>query len=105
MTYINILGKSRGEIMWDAMQLVRDLTGNDRLLLGCGVPLACAWRNADYCRVGSDVAPWWEGKCLVLYKPSLYSSCDINAIFLQIPSSNTCMCVNVYPQPILLHPP
>lgn len=56
------IGKSRGEIMWDAMQLVRDLTGDDRLLLGCGVPLACAWRNADYCRIGSDVAPWWEGK-------------------------------------------
>ena len=56
-----LIGKSRGEIMWDAMQLVRDLTGTDKLLLGCGVPLACAWRSADYCRIGSDVAPWWEG--------------------------------------------
>lgn len=59
MVYI---GRSRGEIMWDAMQFVRDLAGPDKLVLGCGVPLACAWRNADYCRIGSDVAPWWEGK-------------------------------------------
>lgn len=44
------------------MQFVRDLAGPDKLVLGCGVPLACAWRNADYCRIGSDVAPWWEGK-------------------------------------------
>lgn len=48
--------------MWEAMALVRELTGPDKLLLGCGVPLACAWRSADYCRIGSDVAPWWEGK-------------------------------------------
>lgn len=48
--------------MWDAMEFVRELTGPDKLLLGCGVPLACAWRKADYCRIGSDVAPWWEGK-------------------------------------------
>ncbi|KAI9320476.1 glycoside hydrolase superfamily [Dichotomocladium elegans] len=54
------MGKSRGEIMWDAMTLVRDLVGPDKLILGCGVPLACAWRCVDYCRVGSDVAPWWE---------------------------------------------
>ncbi|KAI9317550.1 glycoside hydrolase superfamily [Dichotomocladium elegans] len=55
-------GKSRGEIMWDAMQFARELTGSDKLLLGCGVPLAYAWRTADYCRIGSDVAPWWEGE-------------------------------------------
>ncbi|KAI9491355.1 glycoside hydrolase superfamily [Zychaea mexicana] len=67
-------GKSRGEIMWDAMELARELTGSDKLLLGCGVPLACAWRSADYCRIGSDVAPWWEGKQsrpLKIYKASL----------------------------------
>jgi alpha-galactosidase len=54
-------GKSRGQIMWEAMDLIRDLVGPDKLILGCGVPLACAFRKVDYCRIGSDVAPWWEG--------------------------------------------
>ncbi|KAI8088996.1 glycoside hydrolase superfamily [Halteromyces radiatus] len=53
-------GKSRGEIMWEAMELIRDLVGDDKLILGCGVPLAAAWRKVDYCRIGSDVANWWE---------------------------------------------
>lgn len=61
LNFKTVTGKSRGEIMWDAMEFVRELTGPDKLLLGCGVPLACAWRKADYCRIGSDVAPWWEG--------------------------------------------
>ncbi|KAI8384254.1 glycoside hydrolase superfamily [Radiomyces spectabilis] len=56
------LGKSRGEIMWDAMEFIRDLVGPEKLILGCGVPLASAWRKVDYCRIGSDVAPWWEGE-------------------------------------------
>ncbi|KAI9005436.1 glycoside hydrolase superfamily [Phycomyces nitens] len=56
------LGKSRGEIMWDAMEQIRELVGPDKLILGCGVPLAAAWRKVDYCRIGSDVSPWWEGK-------------------------------------------
>lgn len=56
------MGKSRGEIMWEAMDLIRDLVGPDKLVLGCGVPLASAFRKVDYCRIGSDVAPWWEGK-------------------------------------------
>lgn len=33
----------------------------DKLVLGCGVPLACTFRKVDYCRIGSDVAPWWSG--------------------------------------------
>ena len=35
-------GKSRGEIMCDAMDLIRELCG-DKLILGCGVPLAPAF--------------------------------------------------------------
>ncbi|KAG0169399.1 hypothetical protein DFQ28_003950 [Apophysomyces sp. BC1034] len=60
------LGKSRGEIMWDAMVLIRELVGPTKLILGCGVPLASAWRKVDYCRIGSDVAPWWEDTKLKL---------------------------------------
>jgi hypothetical protein len=63
------MGKSRGEIMWDAMELIRELVGPEKLVLGCGVPLASAFRKVDYCRIGSDVAPWWEG--IFLYKDVL----------------------------------
>ncbi|ORX61938.1 glycoside hydrolase [Hesseltinella vesiculosa] len=55
------LGKSRGQIMDDAMRFLHDeCMKKDKLMLGCGVPLAYAWGRADYCRIGSDVAPWWE---------------------------------------------
>ncbi|KAL7310111.1 hypothetical protein PS15m_010913 [Mucor circinelloides] len=60
------MGKSRGEIMWEAMDLIRDLVGPEKLVLGCGVPLASAFRKVDYCRIGSDVAPWWEDSKLKL---------------------------------------
>jgi hypothetical protein len=56
------LGKTRGEIMWDAVTFLREIIGPKKIILGCGVPLAPSWRKVDYCRIGSDVAPWWEGK-------------------------------------------
>jgi hypothetical protein len=56
------LGKTRGEIMWDAMSFLREIVGPKKIILGCGVPLAASFRKVDYCRIGSDVAPWWEGK-------------------------------------------
>jgi hypothetical protein len=55
-------GKSRGEIMTDAMEFLREVVGPNKIILGCGVPLGPSWRKVDYCRIGSDVAPWWEGK-------------------------------------------
>jgi hypothetical protein len=55
------LGKTRGEIMWDAITLLQEIVG-DKIILGSGVPLASAWGRVAYCRVGSDVSPWWEGK-------------------------------------------
>ncbi|KAG2183071.1 hypothetical protein INT44_006052, partial [Umbelopsis vinacea] len=53
-------GKSRGEIMTDAMEFLREVVGPNKIILGCGVPLGPSWRKVDYCRIGSDVAPWWE---------------------------------------------
>ncbi|MBR2876748.1 MAG: alpha-galactosidase [Clostridia bacterium] len=47
-------GKSRGEIMCDAMSLLRECVG-EKLILGCGVPLGPAFGKVDYCRIGSDV--------------------------------------------------
>lgn len=46
--------KTRGEIMCDAMDLLRECAG-DKLILGCGVPLGPSFGKVDYCRIGSDV--------------------------------------------------
>lgn len=52
-------GKSRGQVMAEAMELLHRLAG-EKKLLGCGVPLGPAWGRVDYCRIGSDVTPFWE---------------------------------------------
>ncbi len=52
-------GKSRGEVMCDAMDLIRELCG-DKLILGCGVPLMPAFGKVDYCRIGSDISMRWK---------------------------------------------
>ena len=41
--------------MADGMNLLRQLC-TDKLILGCGVPLASAFGKVDYCRVGCDVS-------------------------------------------------
>ena len=51
--------KTRGEIMCDAMDLLRECCG-DKLILGCGVPLMPAFGKVDYCRIGSDISLKWE---------------------------------------------
>ena len=55
-------GMNRGELMADAMQLLREAAGEDTLLLGCGVPLASAFGVVDYCRIGCDVGLDWNDK-------------------------------------------
>jgi alpha-galactosidase len=52
-------GKTRGEIMADAMQWLREMT-KGKLLLACGVPLASAFKRTDYCRIGNDMHTAWE---------------------------------------------
>ncbi len=56
-----IHGKSRGEVMCDAMDLIRDCVG-DKLILGCGVPLMPAFGKVDFCRIGADVDLCWRRK-------------------------------------------
>jgi len=51
--------KTRGEVMTDAVLLLRQLSGN-RIILGCGVPLGPAFNIVDFCRIGSDVHLRWE---------------------------------------------
>ncbi len=56
-----IHNKTRGEIMCDAMDLIREWCG-DKIILGCGVPLAPAFGKVDFCRIGADVGLCWENK-------------------------------------------
>lgn len=58
-------GRSRGQIMSEAMDFIHENAGRCRLL-GCGVPLGPAMGKVDYCRIGSDVAPFWEYRLLQL---------------------------------------
>ena len=51
--------KTRGQIMNDAMQFLRQIVG-DKLILGCGVPLGSAFGLVDYCRIGADIHLKWE---------------------------------------------
>lgn len=54
-----IHGKSRGQIMSEAMDFLRECVG-DKLILGCGVPLAPAFGKVDFCRIGPDMALDWK---------------------------------------------
>ena len=55
-------GMNRGELMADAIDLLRRGMGEDCLLLACGVPLASVFGRADYCRIGCDVGLDWDDK-------------------------------------------
>lgn len=51
-------GKSRGQLMFEAMDFLRECVGK-KLILGCGVPLAPAFGKVDYCRIGADMDLRW----------------------------------------------
>lgn len=53
--------KTRGQIMVEAMDFLRDCIG-DKLILGCGVPLGPSFGKVDYCRIGCDVGLDWNDK-------------------------------------------
>lgn len=55
-------GKTRGELMTDAVDLLRELVGDDKAILGCGVPLFPCFGKFDYCRIGCDVSEVWAPK-------------------------------------------
>ncbi|CAO3649515.1 unnamed protein product [Cunninghamella blakesleeana] len=58
------LGKSRGEIMWDAVDLILELTKKRAYLLGSGITLPSVWGRMAYSRVSSDASPWWDHSVL-----------------------------------------
>ena len=53
--------KSRGTLMCEAMDFLRECVG-DKLILGCGVPLGAAFGRVDACRISCDVDLKYEGK-------------------------------------------
>jgi len=53
--------KTRGQIMCEAMEFLRECVG-DKLILGCGVPLGPSFGQVDYCRIGCDVGLDWDDK-------------------------------------------
>ena len=54
------LDKSRGEVMYDAVNLLRTLCSN-HMILGCGVPLEACYGIFEYSRIGCDVSLDYEG--------------------------------------------
>lgn len=51
--------KSRGQLMCEAMDFIRECVG-DKLVLGCGVPLMPCFGKVDFCRIGADVSLDWK---------------------------------------------
>ena len=51
--------KTRAQVMFDGMRLLRELAG-DALILGCGVPLVPVFGLVDYCRIGCDMSLNWD---------------------------------------------
>lgn len=54
-----IHNKTRGQIMCEAMDFIRECVG-DKMILGCGVPLAPAFGKVDFCRIGADMGLYWR---------------------------------------------
>jgi len=57
---------TRGELMAMGMKFLREIMG-ERLILGCGVPLASAFGRVDYCRIGCDVGLSWDEAWYMAY--------------------------------------
>lgn len=76
-------GKTRGEIMCNAMDFLRECVG-DKLILGCGVPLSAAFGTVDYCRIGCDVSLSWNDKAYMrlMHRERISTkNCILNTIY------------------------
>lgn len=54
-------GKTRGQVMYDAVQFLMELTGEKRFHAG-SIPLGAALGFVDCCRFGADIKPVWESR-------------------------------------------
>lgn len=55
-------GMNRGQLMADALGLLRASVPEGTLFDLCGVPLMSAMGRCEYCRVGCDVGLDWDGR-------------------------------------------
>ncbi len=55
-------GLNRGELMADAVSLIRESVAPGTRLLFCGIPMLSAFGTCEYCRVGCDVGLDWDDK-------------------------------------------
>jgi alpha-galactosidase len=60
-------GKTRGQVMHEAMCLLRDWVG-PRQILACGAPLGSALGQVDFMRIGGDIHLEWEHRLLGLLR-------------------------------------
>lgn len=56
-------GKTRGEIAYDSIDLLRECVGNKKIL-GCGVQQMPCFGKVEYMRIGADMALGWEHSLL-----------------------------------------
>jgi alpha-galactosidase len=56
---IPLNGKSRGEIAYDTIDLLREYVGNKKIL-GCGVPQMPCFGKVEYMRIGADMSLGWK---------------------------------------------
>jgi alpha-galactosidase len=66
-------GKTRGALMCEAIDLLKKLTEGAETL-GCGVPLGPAFGHFDFCRIGADVAPYWQDYLRLIKYPERVST-------------------------------
>lgn len=66
-------GRSRGQVMCEVVDFIDQHTRNS-FTLGCGVPLGPAFGRFDYCRIGSDVGPYWQDYLKYLAYPERVST-------------------------------
>ncbi len=78
-------GKSRGQIMCEAMDFLRECVGEEKLILGCGVPLGPSFGVVDACRISCDVD--------LKYSPKYYNRMGIN---LELPSAQNAITSSVF---------
>jgi alpha-galactosidase len=71
-------GKTRGEIMRDAMEFLRECVGK-KLFLGCGVPLGSGFGLMDACRTGCDAD--------LSYREKIYNTVRVNSEIISTQNS------------------
>lgn len=60
---VPMYNKTRGEIAYDSIELLRECVG-DKKILGCGGQQMPCFGRVEYMRIGPDMALWWKHNLL-----------------------------------------